>query len=215
MSRSPISQLIHVLDPYDGFDYQAYPEDVQGWGEISEIFAHAIITYRPKTILEVGTWKGRTAISMATILKHLGMEGEIICIDTFLGSIEHWLDPMYLKMLNQKNGYPTLYYQFLANVCHTGNQKIITPFPTTSDNAAQFFVHKGIHVDMVYIDAGHSYDDVLRDLNHYWPLIRQGGVLVGDDFSDDWPGVIQAVVDFAKANALPLRRYKDKYMFPK
>lgn len=35
--------------------------------------------------------------------------------------------------------------------------------------------------DIVYIDAGHTYDDVRADLDHYRPMVRPGGFLVTDD----------------------------------
>ena len=49
-------------------------------------------------------------------------------------------------------------------------------------------------VDFVFIDGDHRYDAVLQDLRDWWPKVRPGGVLVGDDYS--WPDVRQAVQVF-------------------
>ena len=38
------------------------------------------------------------------------------------------------------------------------------------------------YFDWVYIDGNHDYEAVLADLRHYAPLIKQGGVLCGDDY---------------------------------
>ncbi len=38
-------------------------------------------------------------------------------------------------------------------------------------------------LDFVYIDADHSYECVKADLECWWPKIKQGGALSGDDFA--------------------------------
>jgi len=38
--------------------------------------------------------------------------------------------------------------------------------------------------DFIYVDAGHEYDNVYRDLRLWWPKLRSGGMLAGDDFAD-------------------------------
>ncbi len=213
MSRPPISRILYPKDPYEGFDYQAYPLDIQGWGAENPLFQHLIVTHRPQTIIEVGTWKGRSAVTMAGFLKQLGIQGEIVCVDTFLGSVELWSHPVWYEMLNHKHGYPTLYYQFLANVCHMGFQDYITPFPISSDAAVQYLKQKNVQADLIYIDAGHSYKEAFNDIDQYWPLVRPGGILLGDDFIA--PEVYRAVIDFAKINGLPLQYYQEKYFFTK
>lgn len=36
--------------------------------------------------------------------------------------------------------------------------------------------------DFVYVDADHSYEGCLRDLTDWWPKVKPGGVLAGDDY---------------------------------
>ena len=127
------------------------------------------------------------------------LDTEIVCVDTWLGATEFWTDhsdPKRYQSLGLKNGYPTVYYQFLANVFKTGHQDHITPFPQSSLNAARFLAKNEVKVDMVYLDGSHEYDDVLSDITAYWPLIRSGGVMVGDDYCEYWQGVIDAVTDY-------------------
>jgi SAM-dependent methyltransferase len=56
-------------------------------------------------------------------------------------------------------------------------------------------------LDWVYIDADHSYEGVMRDLEAYYRVVRPGGFLAGDDYGreDRWfeQGVTRAVDEFA------------------
>lgn len=48
-----------------------------------------------------------------------------------------------------------------------------------------------------YVDGSHAEEDVALDLEHVWNLLRDGGVLVADDYaSDEYPGVRRAVDAF-------------------
>jgi predicted O-methyltransferase YrrM len=39
-------------------------------------------------------------------------------------------------------------------------------------------------VDFVYLDARHTYDAVTEDLEAWWPKLRPGGILAGEDYMD-------------------------------
>jgi SAM-dependent methyltransferase len=41
------------------------------------------------------------------------------------------------------------------------------------------------HFDFIYIDAGHEYWAVTRDLEMWWPKLKRGGMLAGDNFADE------------------------------
>lgn len=51
-------------------------------------------------------------------------------------------------------------------------------------------------LDFVFIDAGHDYDEVKIDLGAWYDKVRPGGILAGDDYTQDFPGVIKAVNEF-------------------
>jgi len=181
-----ISAHIHYTDPYEGLDILSHDE--QGWNSTGTSFEAAIRESNARLIIEVGTWKGASALNMAKIalsdLNYPREELEIVCIDTFLGSVEHWVDQQDLLFKNIKNGNgrPTVYEQFLSNVTHKGYQDIITPFPVDSYNGALCLKHWNVQADLIYIDAGHDYDSVFADLSLYKELVRPGGYLLGDDW---------------------------------
>jgi hypothetical protein len=45
--------------------------------------------------------------------------------------------------------------------------------------------------DMVFIDAGHTYEEVKSDIEVWQPVANK--VICGHDYCDAWPGVVKAV----------------------
>jgi hypothetical protein len=207
-----VRPLLHRIDPSESFDPSAWPDDAAGWGSDSPAFGELIEELRPSRILEVGTWKGGSALNLAGHLQRLGLDAEILCVDTWLGALEMWTDlddPLRHGALGLRHGYPTLYYRFLANVCRAGHQGRITPLPLPSVTAAQWFALHGVKAEMIYIDASHEEEDVYQDLVSYWDLVRAGGVLFGDDWG--WDGVRLAVQRFAGEQGIDIRHRHDKW----
>ena len=193
--HTELMRLIHEVSPYEAFDYTAYPVDLDPAGP-HPTFQMMIEAVRPSLIIEVGTWRGNSAIYMAEHAKSLGLDTTIICVDTWLGGIEHGFGTPLNQYLLRKHGYPQLYFQFLANVMHRGHQDTIIPFPATSTIAARWFRYYGLKADLIYIDASHEYEDVKADLENYAECLSPRGYMFGDDYLT-WPGVTQAVDEFA------------------
>lgn len=152
---------------------------------------------RPLVIIEVGTWKGLSASTMAAICKVEGIPVRIICIDTWLGAPEFWTwglnDPTRGGALACKGGYPQVYYNFINNMIHEGHQNVIAPFPISSSEAPAVLDYYKIKGDLIYIDAAHEYSAVKADIERFRGLLAPGGKIFGDDYSDGWPGVKRAV----------------------
>ena len=208
--------LIHAESPYHDFPLSDYPEDLQGWGSQSPAFETLLARVKPSRIIEVGTWKGGSAIHMATVARKLGIAPEIICVDTWLGAVEFWTDhkdPDRYLALKCRNGFPMVYYQFVANVIHRQCQDLITPFPQTSTIGALWFRRYGVKAGLIYIDGSHEEEDVYADLVSYWDLVQPGGILVGDDWG--WDGVRLAATRFAKEQGLAVVQLLDKWYLAK
>lgn len=202
-SRKEILSHFHEQDPFDGYVYSDDDVDYQGLSPDHPVFEAAFSFLRPSVIVEVGTWKGKSAITMAEILRSHGIDGVIICVDTWLGSPEHCLsprhhptEPAHYKSLRHMNGLPRLYDTFMANVAMKGVENYIIPLPNTSDNAFEMFRRIGLKADFIYIDAAHEYEGALRDMRNSWAMLRDGGILVLDDYIK-WRGVTQAIDTFA------------------
>ena len=211
-----LRDTLFAESPYTNLDTSLYPDDLQGWGSDHPILAAAIAKIRPHRIVEVGSWKGRSAINMARIARDLDLPCEIVCVDTWLGSPEHWLRavPDWFESLQLKNGYPQLFYTFQGNVARRGFQDMITPMPMTSESAAFVLKHLGMTFDLAYIDAAHEYAPAKRDIAAYWDLLGDNGLLIGDDYIH-WPGVTQAANEFAAERGLHIAGEPGKFVIAK
>jgi hypothetical protein len=200
-------------DIYDGFPASDFELDFTGfnlpWKALS-----LIDTVRPSRIIEVGTWKGNSAFWMADRLKGMGVEFELVCVDTWLGSAEMWTVakreeiPERRKGLGLYHGYPTLYFQFLANVIKLGYQRQIVPMPMPSSIAHDILAHLGYTAQFIYVDGSHAYQDAAQDVRNYWKLLEPGGIMVGDDYHS----TVKVAFDrFAERIGAPLHVVEGEY----
>lgn len=193
----------------------ARPSDnsIQGWNGIHPCFRDLLAEAPEKTFIDVGVWKGQSSIFVSLLMRELGLDGCVISIDTFLGSIEHWgLDG---DLFVRRMGMPDLYETFCANVLGFGASDLIVPMPQTAAAAAQILRERNIRAGVVHVDASHEYADVVRDLNDFWPLIVPGGYLVGDDYHPRWPGVVQAADEFSARTGISLKVDQAKFIMRK
>jgi hypothetical protein len=119
----PIERLIAVLggDPFADFPLKDHEFALQGWFDERSVLFTAIERLRPILVAEVGTWKGASAIAMARCMDKLDLPGRIVCVDTWLGGVEHMLGNVENgNWLRRRWGWPHLYETFLANVLHGG-----------------------------------------------------------------------------------------------
>lgn len=202
----------HIFGPsYDPYaNLQMLSFNGHGWASQSIALEQTINKFQPKLIVEIGTWMGGSARFMTKLAKVHHDDVEVVCVDTFLGSVEHWTKESYLMTL--KNGRPTIYEQFLSNNIHQGLQGNITPWPIDSINAFETLKKWDVHPEMIYLDAAHDYASVKADLERWITLLAPGGVLVGDDFHHE--PIIRAVGDVLIPIA-PIEELDNKYIWNK
>lgn len=183
--------------------------DLAGWNSDHPIFDRLVDEVEPRTIIEVGSWKGRSAMHFAQATAGLKepddvsgiaipRTADIYCVDTWLGGVDHVLSSKPVDDLRRDPlGSPRLYHQFLRNfVDYPAFAARIHPVQNTSINGARILAAVGVLAELIYIDGSHEYNDVYADLCAYDQLLAPGGVIFGDDFRS-FPGVFAAVMRFA------------------
>ena len=199
----PISKVIHGdNDVFAGIAPAATGQWQTGWGGDSPLLVEMVARVRPDVIIEVGSWLGDSAINMANACYKYGVPtAGIVCVDTWLGSAEHRVDPAIMAEMELRNGRPTLYEAFLANVLAADMEENIVPFPISSEAGALALDFWHVKADLIYLDASHELSLVLLDLIRYREaLLNPGGIILGHDF--EMPGVKAAVTQYCTERQL-------------
>lgn len=139
-----------------------------------------------KTIVEIGSWHGK---SSRAIGDNLMADGILYCIDTWNGSItEQDTNHASAKWKDGDHAF----YEFLQNNLDLVQAGKIIPLRMTSLNAAALLKEMQLKADMIFIDAGHTYEEVCKDIDAWKGLIDDNGIFCGHDFNA-WDGVNRAI----------------------
>jgi predicted O-methyltransferase YrrM len=140
-----------------------------------------------KTILEIGSWKGR---STHALLSGVAPEGSVVAVDHFKGSkgedIQH---------AEAKSADEPVYQEFMKNVGHFKNLEVMKMSSKEAKEALG-----DTKFDMIFIDGSHDYDSVKEDIS-LWKNNAKG-LLCGHDFCSSWPGVCAAVDESLKKDGV-------------
>ena len=159
-----VEAIQNGIDPFAFFRPKHDEIDFQGWHSEHHFLSSVVEELKPQTIVEVGVWKGGSVITMAKKIQSLHLNSAIIAVDTWRGSPEHWCQPVLWELMNVKNGIPGLDETFMANIMSKSLQEFLVPLPVDSMFACEILKRKGIHPELIHIDAGHEYDSVMTDL---------------------------------------------------
>lgn len=172
-------------------------QDIEGFMvNNNKIFFDFIIPQIPNnyTWVELGSWTGKSTAYCCVELINSKKVGKFYCVDTWEGSKEHVnLDIVKTNKLNDI---------FLKNIATI--KDYVEPIQSISWEAANKFNNNSI--DFCYVDAGHSYQCVINDINAWWPKIKPGSYFGGDDYTKGWPGVQLAVQEFGLEKNLKVKK---------
>ncbi|EKX47310.1 hypothetical protein GUITHDRAFT_162687 [Guillardia theta CCMP2712] len=198
---SAVFRQIHPQNPYSDFDSTGLTFSAgEHQGHDTNMMASLIHLTQPKLIIEVGSWKGGSAIQMGSVLraKGWGCRTKIICVDTWLGTSTD----LKSQRLPLKNGYPTVQREFMHNIISSGFSSVVIPIAAPANIASKYLKYLLDRedlplADLIFIDGNHDYDDVKADIANYFPILSPKGIMFGDDYG--WAGVKKAVDEFASS----------------
>lgn len=153
---------------------------------------------KPNTIVEFGSWKGQSAVAFLQFAKDIGLYPQILCVDTWLGSIEHWENrypdgEFSFESLGVIDGQPSILQDFRCLIDSWGFSSQVKILRCPSAYSGHFLSENWFMTDLVYIDASHRFLDVLRDLRIVERTLPKA-IKSGDDFS--WKAIRLALVFF-------------------
>lgn len=155
-------------------------ESIEGNFTFADLYEGAVAQAKPGSVfVEVGTWKGRSAAFMAVEIANSKKPIDFFCIDW-------WDDTPTSDHINYPNAKLADFNEAMRPVA-----QCVTAMKGDSAAMADKFGDRS--VDFCFIDAGHDYESVKRDIAAWLPKIRVGGILAGHDYIPDYPGVMRAV----------------------
>lgn len=122
---------------------------------------------------EIGCWTGHSTSILARRAKELGTK--LIVIDNFKGN-----EGTPLSEYAKENNVQEI---FIDNMKKLGLWDSIILFCLDSKEAHQYI--EGSSLGLLFIDAGHSYSDVLSDIVHYLPKVKANGIICGHDYESN------------------------------
>ena len=173
-------------------DYQESYKDVPGWIGGAEFIYEEMVNQAKDGahFVEIGVLLGQSTTRMAELIKKSGKKIKFDAIDIF------WLIPHTLERW-EENGHPKQIYDYYINL-----SKAVQPAPNimdivkhplkslkveeyvnliTCDEKYAHRLYDDNSLDFVWLDGDHSEEVVYNDLVNFWPKMKKGGVIGGDD----------------------------------
>lgn len=154
---------------------------------------------RAREMLEVGVAYGFHALHLLTtnsLINYTGIDPYLAgydSADSFSSDVAHVFDSEPQVAMDR------LHDAVVARLStEFGDRSRVIRMDSVS--ASALFPNQSL--DLIFIDGDHQYDSVLQDLNVWYPKLRSGGLLVGDDYA--WPDVQGAVSAFSDQMGVPV-----------
>lgn len=145
--------------------------------------------HQPQVVVELGTFKGASAVAIARLLKTWG--GHLFCVDSWTPAT---------------TGEAGVLSMCAAHLAAAGVAPWVRLIAAPSGATAAAW--NGLPIDALYVDADHTRDGVTADLEGWWPHLRVGGLILGDDYGHpDFPGVADGWDAFERAHRQVFTRH--------
>jgi predicted O-methyltransferase YrrM len=136
-----------------------------------------LLEERDKNIVEVGCFEGRSTVWFANKLINTP-NSRYFCIDSWKGGEE-------IERLKLDYDMELVFSNFSENIKKLLCYPQISVIKSTSEKALVGLPFLYRNVDFLYLDGSHTQRDTLVDLVHGLSLLKVGGILIVDDYSNN------------------------------
>jgi len=148
-------------------------------------------------IIEIGLFAGRSTAHLASKIKEAGLKINYKAVDHFKGSAEHQIS-IGGEFEKDQNW---LYNLCVENMKKCEVDQYVEIIQEESTEYSKKFPDE--YFDFIFVDASHDYSSVIKDIDAWFPKLKRGGIIGGDDYHPTWDGVIRAVNE----------KFKDKKLY--
>lgn len=154
------------------------------------LFAMAFAQDMKGDIVEIGSWQGKSTIYLGKAAE-AAKNGKVYAVDHFKGNPGK---ESHYKV--EKDDLSDLKGNFLRNVESAGVADYIELLNMPSDAAADVLRERDCQIRLLFIDGCHTYDGVKNDFLKYYDLVQTGGLIVFDDYSLHFEGVVRFIKEW-------------------
>ena len=177
---------------------------------IGDQFLKEIALKKPKKFLEIGVFHGVTARNICELLYSIHKDDfEYIGLDLFGESPENSTEIIPNTKFN--NPFKKVYFKYILRK---------DPYSIEAVRSLLKKFKKNVHlikgnsnnllkeidmsqIDYIFLDGGHAYSTVKNDLHYSFPVLKNGGTILCDDYNLSYaPGVKKAIDEFVEINGL-------------
>lgn len=165
--------------------------EIPGWLEDEEaelLIAGAACVTRspgPRSLVEIGSYQGRSTVVIAGTLKALSPESRLFAIDPHEGTVG-------AADARLSRG-PSTFDSFLAHIERTGVAAQVQPI-----RALSYETEWTEPVDLLFVDGLHDRLNVERDFRHFEPFLTEDAVVLFHDYAHYYPGVRSFVDELSR-----------------
>ena len=182
MTERKLIEALLKNEPYLGSAFRAFQGNpirhAHMWGLVQRLAEEN--DGDPIEILEVGSWAGGSTMTWGLALAAARVRGRITCIDPWQPYFDTEIETgsIYHEM-NEAAESDLIYRLFLHNIRAAGLADVVIPIRGRSANVLPTLPDAGFSI--VFLDGSHQYEHVLGDIRSSIRLVRDGGILCGDD----------------------------------
>ena len=140
--------------------------------------------------VEIGSFLGQSTAALAQLIQNSKKHIKVCAVDLF--ELSNFSDEPHAQVIQEHGGDFFAAYNYNLQQAKVADH--ITSIKASSLEAAQQFEDRSI--SFLMIDASHKYSDVVDDIEAWYPKIKLGGIISGDDY--DWDSVKSAVIHSCK-----------------
>ncbi len=134
------------------------------------------------SIVEIGSFKGRSTVMLAMVAAHYGF-GPVVSIDPHTHNLTTGVDSSVL---------PSTYEEFKASLDKSGVNQHVEIHKAFSKDVSPGW-NRGIR--FLWIDGDHTYEGVKEDFDGFAPFLAAGGVVALHDALNNFSGPIRVFVE--------------------
>ena len=175
---------------------------------------------KPKNFLEIGVFHGVTSRNVCELLySFYGNDFKFTGIDLFVNN-ETLLKDEYIPKIKFSNPLKTIYYKYIIRLDPYSVDSILRLLKKFQKNVNIIKgnsnkVLKKINVDKfdyVFLDGGHKYETVKKDLENLTQIVNNNGTILCDDYDLSYaPGVKKAIEDFVSEKNFNLKILNSRF----